>query len=111
MKQIETLTSAELQTKAIETRGPVIIDFYQASCAPCRVLEPRLAHVAGRYRDAVPVYRIDIDRDLPLAKRFGVMSLPTVLVLHAGREVERLDGLITDNDLTAVFERAIRRAS
>jgi thioredoxin 1 len=108
MEQIKTLASAEIQAKA-ETPGSVIIDFYQASCAPCRVLEPRLARVAERYRDAVPVYRVDIDRDLPIAKRFGVMSLPTVLVLHAGREVERLDGLITESDLTAAFERAVHQ--
>jgi thioredoxin 1 len=111
MEQIKTLASADLQVKAIEASGPVVIDFYQASCAPCRVLEPRLARVAERYRDIVPVYRVDIDRDLPIAKRFGVMSLPTVLVLHAGREAERLDGLITESDLTAAFERAIRRDS
>jgi thioredoxin 1 len=111
MEQIKTLASADLQVKAIEASGPVIIDFYQASCAPCRVLGPRLARVAERYRDIVPVYRVDIDRDLLIAKRFGVMSLPTVLVLHAGREAERLDGLITESDLTAAFERAIRRDS
>jgi thioredoxin 1 len=109
MEQIKTLASAEFQAKAIEAPGPVIVDFYQASCAPCRVLEPRLARVAEQYRDAVPVYRVDVDLDLPIAKRFGVMSLPTVLVLHAGREVERLDGLITDSDLKAAFEYAVRR--
>lgn len=109
MTRIEVLTSTELQAKALEAPGPIVLDFYQASCAPCRALEPRLERAAGRHRDAVPVYRVDIDRDPPIAERFRVMSLPTVLVLHAGREVERLDGLIREGDLEAAFERAAAR--
>ena len=106
MTGIETLTSAESQTKVIEAPGAVLVDFYQASCAPCRALEPRLQRVAQRFHAALPVYRVDIDRDLPIAQRFGVNSLPTILVMRAGREIERLDGLITESDLTATFERA-----
>ena len=49
---------------------------------------------------------MDIDRDLAVAERFGVRSIPTVLVLRAGKEIERLDGLIREADLTAAFERA-----
>lgn len=108
MDRIETLTSAEFQAKAIEATGPAVIDFYQASCAPCRALEPRLQRVADRYR-ALPVYRVDIDRDLSIAERFAVKSLPTVLVLQAGLEVERLDGLIRETELEAAFERAAAR--
>lgn len=52
------------------------------------------------------MYRIDIDRDMPVAERLGVKSIPTVVILHDGRETERLDGLITDHQLRAAFERA-----
>ena len=106
MDAIETLTSAEFDIKALKAPGPVILDFYQASCAPCRALEPRLERVARQFHGAVTVYRIDIDRDLPMAQRFRVRSIPTLVLLRAGREVERLDGLITERDLTAAFERA-----
>jgi thioredoxin 1 len=51
------------------------------------------------------VYRVDIDRDMPVAERFGVKSIPTILVVRGSREVAQLDGLITDRDLTAAFER------
>ncbi len=106
MASIETLTSDEVQAKALEEQGPVALDFYQESCPPCHVLEPRLEKVAERYEDRLPVYRVDVDRDLPVAESFGVMSLPTVLVLKDGEEVERLDGLIREKDLIAAFDRA-----
>ena len=54
----------------------------------------------------MPGYRLDIDRDMPLAERFGVESIPTIVIFRDGREVERLDGLVSDHDLHAAFERA-----
>lgn len=80
--------------------------FYQASCPPCRALEPRLERAARQYQDRLPVYRVDIDRDMPVAERFGVKSIPTILVFRSGKEVARLDGLTTDRDLIAAVDRA-----
>lgn len=105
MASIESLTSGEIESRVLRAPGPVVLDFYQASCPPCRALEPRLERVATRYQGRVPVYRIDIDTDLPVAERFGVLSLPTVLILQAGREIARLDGLITEAQLDAAFDR------
>lgn len=107
MSTIETLTDDKLQGQALHTTQPVALDLYQASCAPCRTLEPRLERVARQFAGRLPVYRMDIERDMAVAERFGVRSIPTVLILREGKEVERLDGLITDDDLKAGFERAI----
>ncbi len=108
MADVETVTSDDMESKVFRVRGPVVLDFYQASCPPCHVLEPRLERVAAQYRGRVPVFRVDIDRDMALAERFQVMSIPTVLVLRDGREAECLDGLIHEPDLAAAFERASR---
>lgn len=106
MAGIANITANELETKVLKAPGPVALDFYQASCPPCRALEPRLERVARQYQGRLPVYRVDIDRDMPVAERFGVKSIPTILVFRRGGEVARLDGLITDRDLTTVFDRA-----
>ncbi len=103
---IQTVTADDVDPKVARAPGPVVLDFYQASCPPCRVLEPRLEHVAEQYAGRVPVFRVDIDRDMAVAERFKVMSIPTLLILRNGREVERLDGLITEAGLLAAFERA-----
>ncbi len=105
---IQTVTAEDVESTVRRSPGPAVLDFYQASCPPCRVLEPRLERVAGEYAGRVPVYRVDIDRDMAVAERFNVMSIPTLLILQNGREVERLDGLITEADLRAAFERAAR---
>jgi thioredoxin 1 len=106
MTSIKTITSSEFESKVLQGQQPVILDFYQATCAPCRVLEPRLEQVAQQYAGRVPVYRIDLERDFSVAERLGVKSIPTVLVFRQGREIERLDGLITEQQLRTAFEQA-----
>ncbi len=106
MAAVATVTERDFDSKVLRTPGAVALDFYQASCPPCQALEPRLERVAGEYAGRLPVYRIDIDRDMPLAERFGVQSIPAILILRAGKEVQRLDGLITDRELRAAFDRA-----
>jgi thioredoxin len=107
LANIENITSGEIQSKVLDAPGPVALDFYQESCPPCHVLEPRLEKVARRYEGLLSVYRVDVDRDLPVAESFEVMSIPTVLILKDDEEVERLDGLIREKDLRSAFERAI----
>lgn len=106
MSAIATITGGDVERLMRHAATPVVLDFYQASCPPCRVLEPRLERVAQQYAGAISVYRVDVDNDLAVAERFGVMSLPTVLVVKGGQEVKRLDGLITEGQLTAAFEQA-----
>lgn len=107
MSGIEPIASGEIEPRVLRAPGPVALDFYQESCPPCHVLEPRLESVAEQYGGRLPVYRVDLDRDMQVAESFGVMSIPTVLILKDGREIERLDGLIKENDLDAAFDRAI----
>jgi len=105
MAAVTTITASDVDTKVLKASGTAALDFYQASCPPCRALDPRLERIAQHYADRLPVYRVDIDRDLAVAERFGVASIPTVLVFRRGREVARLDGLITDRDLVTAFDR------
>lgn len=104
--RIETVRAADIDSKLQRSPTPVILDFYQASCAPCRALEPRLERVLAQYKERVHVYRVDLEVDMPMAERFRVNSIPTVIVFRNGAEVERLDGLITDQQLDEAFQKA-----
>lgn len=102
---VEDLREADLEARVAEAGRPVVLDFYQESCPPCRALEPRLARVSSESSE-VRAYRVDIDRDPAVARRFRVMSLPTLLLVKDGREVARRDGLIRDPELRDLFEGA-----
>lgn len=110
MPAVQTVTQAEIGPRVLQVEGPVALDFYQASCPPCRTLEPRLEQVAREYQGRLPVYRVDLDRDMPVAEGFRVMSIPTILIFEGGKEVERLDGLITESALRTAFGGAAKRS-
>lgn len=107
MATIQPLKGSEFKAKVVQAQGPVVLDFYQESCRPCHTLTPRLERVAREYEGRLPVYRVDVDEDMPVAESFGVMSLPTVLVVEGGKEVERLDGLIREEDLKAALAKVL----
>lgn len=96
----------KLSTDGVPQEGVVLLDFYQASCAPCRALEPRLEAFARRHAGEVRVLQVDVDVDMPTAQRFGVQSLPMLIVFRDGEHAARLDGLISEEDLDAAVASA-----
>ena len=96
----------KLSQDGVPERGVVLVDFYQASCPPCRAFEPRLEAFARRHAGELRVLQVDVDEDLATAQQFGVQSLPTLIVFRDGAEQARLDGLIGDDDLDAALTSA-----
>jgi len=87
--------------------GPlVLLDFWQSTCAPCRALEPHLAALLERATGPLQVWRVDVDRDLAAVTAYDITSVPTVVLLSAGREVGRRDGLVRPADLDALLALA-----
>ncbi len=89
---------------ALDVPGLVLLDFWQASCAPCRALEPRLEQIAYRRSGEFLGYRIDVDANPAAAGDFGVQSIPTLILLRDGREVARLEGLIRGQDVEEALD-------
>lgn len=106
MSAFPTLDHSEIAA-ALNQQGLVLLDFWQATCAPCRALEPRLEQLAQRHPGEFTGYRIDVDTDPDTAARFGVHSIPTLVMLRNGVEVARRDGLIREPDLESLLAEAI----
>jgi thioredoxin 1 len=96
------------QLPAVTARpGVVLLDFWQASCAPCRALEPRLDRLSDAHPDEFQGYRIDVDTDQDTVTAYQVTSIPTIVLLRDGHEVARLDALIRDPDLEQALGLAL----
>ena len=78
---------------AVEAAPLALVDFWAGWCGPCRMLAPLVDQLAAEYDGKVLVGKVDVDSEPDLARRFGVMSIPTVVVLKNGQEVDRLVGV------------------
>ena len=75
------------------TDKPIVLDMWAAWCGPCRMIAPTIEALAREYTGRAVVGKLDVDANPQTASRFGVQSIPTILILKEGREVDRLIGL------------------
>lgn len=90
----------------IQQDTPVLVDFYADWCGPCQMMAPVLKEVAQEMGDKVKVIKIDVDKNQPIAQRFGVRSIPTLILFKNGKILENKAGVMTKRDLTQMIERA-----
>lgn len=81
---VVTCTNQTFEQEVLSSSKPVLVDFWASWCAPCRMLSPIVDEIAEEESDRVKVCKVNIDEQPELASRFGVMSIPTLMVLKNG---------------------------
>ena len=76
-----------------DAKVPVLVDFWAAWCAPCRMMTPVLDEIASEHGEKVLVAKVDVDHNLALSNRFGVRDIPTLLIFKSAEVRERIVGL------------------
>lgn len=87
------ITSNNFENEVLECKETVLLDFWAEWCAPCRMLSPVVDEVADEIKD-VKVGKVNVDDEPELAAKFNVMSIPTLVVIRDGKEVNRSTGVI-----------------
>lgn len=83
----------------------VLVDFFATWCGPCKMLSPVLEGVAEKMKDKVTIVKVDVDRSPDLAAKFGVMSVPTMIMFKNGRQVDAFSGYMPEANLMSNIER------
>ena len=99
------VTDATFSAEVEQSPLPVVIDMWAAWCGPCRMLEPVIAELADEMAGRLRFAKLNVDENPATAARFGVRSIPTLLVLKDGREVDRIVGVQPKPELARRLER------
>ncbi len=76
----------------LQSKTPVLVDFWAAWCGPCRMVAPLVEELAGEYEGKVTMVKLNVDENPQIASQYGVMSIPTLLIFKDGAPVSNIVG-------------------
>ncbi len=97
--------NAQSFEQAIAGDKPVLVDFWATWCGPCRMIAPVIEEIAAEFEGRAIVGKVDVDEEPALAQRYGIMSIPTLIVIKGGKVAEQAVGARGKADVAAMINR------
>ncbi|KYO67300.1 MULTISPECIES: thioredoxin [Thermovenabulum] len=95
------VTDANFQAEVLNSDLPVLVDFWAAWCGPCRMMGPVIDEIAGEYEGKLKVCKMNVDENPNTPTKYGIMSIPTLILFKDGAPVKKLIGFRPKNDIIA----------
>ncbi|MBL8088073.1 MAG: thioredoxin [Chthonomonas sp.] len=86
------VSTAEFDEKVLKSDVPVLVDFWAEWCGPCRAIGPSIDALSQEYAGRAKVYKVNVDNEGAIAERYGIMSIPALLVFKGGQKVDQMVG-------------------
>ncbi len=91
-KNVIQVTDQNFETTVAASQQPVLVDFWATWCAPCKMLKPMVEELATEYAGRVTIAELDVDANPNTASKFGVLSIPTLILFRGGKPAQRIVG-------------------
>ena len=106
MKPI-TITDANFETEVIKSNQPVLIDFWATWCGPCRMIAPIVEELANEYDGKIKIGKLDVDENQQTSIKYGVRSIPTLLIFKDGKIKDTIIGAVPKSHLVQKLNSAL----
>ena len=100
-------TDGNFQTDVMESKVPVLVDFWAEWCGPCRALGPAIDELANDYQGKAKIGKVNVDNSREVALKFGIQSIPTILVMKNGEMHKKFVGLVSKSVLARAIDSAM----
>ena len=100
---IINITQANYDSLVLNSDKAVLLDFWAPWCGPCRMVAPILEQIAAE-RDDIVIGKVNVDEEMDIAREFGIVSIPTLIVVKNGMEVDKAVGYRPKEDILALLD-------
>ena len=101
--EVIAVTNETFEQEVVQSRRPVLVDFYADWCGPCKAVGPIVEELAAEYEGRLTVRKVDIDSNPELARQYGVRSIPTLMVFKDGEAKDTIIGAVPKSKLTEII--------
>ena len=101
------ISDANFEQEVIQSDTPVLVDFWAEWCGPCRALTPVIESLSDEYSGRAKIAKMDVDANQQTAMKFGIRSIPTVMLFNKGEVVDSFIGVRPKTDYAASIDRLI----
>ena len=107
MSDLLAITESNFETEVLKSDIPVLIDFWAVWCGPCKMIAPIVEELAKEFDGKAKITKCDVDSNQQVAIKYGIRSIPTLLIFKNGEVAEQLVGALPKNHITQKLNKVI----
>lgn len=102
-----TFTDDNFESEVLKSDVPVLVDFWAEWCGPCKMIAPSVEELAGEFEGKAKIGKLDVDNNQNVAFKYGIRSIPSLLIFKNGEVVEQIIGAVPKNQIKTKLESSL----